>query len=342
MSRVFLIACSLPFLCYSLRGQAPAEKKSPANSADESAFAFDAAKKYEGLGEWEKAEEQYLKAGAGATPDLRQRSLDGAIRVRGHLREQKKHAALASAKLLQDQERWKDAEQAYLDILKSDPQTEREVTAALDRIRPHIPGPRWSEAFDEYAASIGRVLIVPAFFAVLLALWFSALAVGKMRRSILLVPFSGGTDESTKQIAFWIQRVRGELRSAALPLFSGSEGSPQSMSPSVESGFPFTGEIELQLETLEPPELEIGGIKLPLKQIMQFVAVPRVRVSGCWLIGQVTGNAYAEVERRSWTKFEQHSIVRRAIVSAPGVAQDKDLRIFVYDVLMRASRAYDQ
>jgi hypothetical protein len=48
------------------------------------------------------------------------------------------------------------------------------------------------------------------------------------------------------------------------------------------------------------------------------------------------------VERRSWTKFEQHSIVRRAIVSAPGVAQDKDLRIFVYDVLMRANRAYDQ
>jgi tetratricopeptide (TPR) repeat protein len=342
MSRLFFIACLLPFLCHSLGGQAPVEKKPPPNAAGESAFALDAAKKYEGLGEWEKAEEQYLKAGASAMPDLRQRSLDGAIRMREDLREQKKHAALVSAKLLEDQERWKDAEQAYLDILKSDPQAEREATAALHRIRPHIPGPRWSEAFDEYAATIGRVLLVPAFLLVLLALWFSVLAVSKTRRSIQLIPFTGSTDDSTKQIAFWMQRVRGELRSAALPLFSASGESPRSMPPNVESGFPFTGEIELQLETPEPPELEIGGIKLPLKQILQFVAVPRVRVSGCWFIGQATGNAYAEVERRGWTKFEQHSIVRRAIVSTPGAAQDKDLRIFAYDVLMRASRAYEQ
>jgi tetratricopeptide (TPR) repeat protein len=342
MKCLFLIACLVPFLCHSMEGQTQVGKKAPPKAADESAFAFDAAKKYEGLGEWEKAEEQYLKAGASATPDLRQSSLAGAIRVRENLRWQKRHTALISAKLLEDQERWKDAEQAYLNLLKSDPQTEREVTVALDRIRPHIPGPRWSEAFDEYVAIIGRLLVVLAVLAIVLALWVSCLAVRKTRRSILLVPFSGATDESTKQIAFWMQRVRAELRSAALPLFSASGGSLQNLPPSVESGFPFTGEVELQLETPEPPELEIGGIKLPLKQIMQFVSVPRVRVSGCWFIGQVTGNAYAEVERRAWTKFVQHSIVRRAVVSSPGADQDKDLRIFAYDVLMRASRAYER
>jgi hypothetical protein len=340
MSRLVLIACLLPFLCHSLGGQPPVEKKSPPK-ADESVFAFDAAKKYEDLGEWEKAEEQYLKAGASATSDLRQRSLDGAIRVRKNLREQKRQTALTSAKLLEEQERWKDAEQAYLDLLKSDPQTERDVTSALDRIRPHIPGPRWGEPFDEYAATIGRILLVPAFLVVVLALWVSCLAVRKTRRSILLMPFGGATDESTKQIAFWMQRVRGELRSAALPLFSAGE-SLRSMPAGVESGFPFTGEVELQLETLEPPELEIGGIKLPLKQIMQFVAVPRVRVSGGWFNGQVTGSAYAEVERRVWTRFEHHAIIRRAVVSLPGADQDRDLRIFAYDVLMRASRAYEQ
>lgn len=95
-------------------------------------------------------------------------------------------------------------------------------------------------------------------------------------------------------------------------------------------------------ETIEPPDLELGGVKLPLEQIMQLVAVPRVRDSGGWFVSAVTGNVYAEVKRRKWMAFRQHSMVCRTITPAPGDVQDRDLRVFAYDVLINAGSAYEQ
>jgi tetratricopeptide (TPR) repeat protein len=339
MMHLLWIACLLALFQHFPAGPAQSTRKPPSKPASESLFVLAAAQKYETLGEWDKAEEEYLKAGRGLPPDLQKSALAGVVRMREKLRQQRVHTALASAGLLEDQDRWKDAEQSYIDLLKSDPEAEPDVAAALRRIKPRLLGPRWSESFDDYGAKIGRFLLVLAILLVLFAITISLLAVHRTRESIQLVPFTGSTDDSAKQIAFWMQRVRAELRSAALPLSSGLGGS-QIMAPNVDSGFPFAGAVDLQPEMAEPPELEIGGVKLPLKEIMQFVAIPRVRISGFWFVGQAGGNAYAEVELRNWTKFRHLSLIRRAVSSTAGAQQDKDLRIFAYDVLMKASLAY--
>lgn len=150
------------------------------------------------------------------------------MRVHQKLKQQKGQAALTSAKLLEVQERWKDAEQSYLDLLKSDPGAEREVASALEKIRPKLRGPRRTEAFDELAAKISRRLLILSIFVVLT---ITVLAIVKTRRSIQFVPFTASTDENAKQIVFWLQRSRLELKSAALPLSSSPEGLPHIMAP---------------------------------------------------------------------------------------------------------------
>ena len=123
-------------------------------------FALSAAQRYDKLGEWDKAEEQYLKAGEGLDPTLQREILDALARVRTASREKKRHDALLAAKSLKDQERWKDAEQAYIDLLRSDPGAREEVAEALVKLRPRLFGKRWTEAFDEIAGTAGRALLV--------------------------------------------------------------------------------------------------------------------------------------------------------------------------------------
>jgi len=293
-------------------------------------FALAAGQHYEKLGELEKAEEQYLKAGNDLAPGAQLASLDAITRVRQKLGEQKRHAALATAKLLEDQERWEEAERSYLDLLKSDSGAEEMVAAALTRLRPRLDGKRWPEAFDELALKTGRVLLV---ISIPLVFFIAVRAIFKARRSIQFLPFRGSSESGVKQVTFWLDRVRAELRSPA---------SPFRLSSSLTSGLPFIRMPDLSEQFNEPAELEVGGVKVPLKQLIQIVGVPRVRVSGGWMVGSATGDAYAEVECRHGTEFESHSVVTRTIASSPGDAQDRGLRLFAYDVLIKAGSAYER
>lgn len=328
--------CSIAGLVYLVCYSGSAQTGRPATTTPQSrpqqpvelSFALAAGQQYEQLGEWEKAEEQFLKAANDPTPGARQTALTAIVRVRRSLRDQRRHSALAAARLLEDQERWKEAEQTYLDLLKSDPGATMEVGDALSRLRPRLNGKRWAEAFDETAANTGRVLLV---LSVVLVLSVAGYAISKARRCIQFLPFRGSSDTGAKQIAFWLGRVRAELRAPAAPSF---------LSPSLVSGLPFIRMPDLPEQLSESPELEVGGIKLPLKQLTQIVGVPRVRVSGGWMVGSITGDAYAEIERRRGAEFEPHSVITRAIASSPGDVQDRDLRLFAYDVLIKAGGAY--
>jgi hypothetical protein len=79
---------------------------------------------------------------------------------------------------------------------------------------------------------------------------------------------------------------------------------------------------------------------LPLKLLTQLIATPRVRVSGGWTASALSGAAFSEIERRSYTEFTMDTLVRRAIDPNNGAAQDRDLRLFAYDVVMKAGVAY--
>jgi tetratricopeptide (TPR) repeat protein len=292
------------------------------------AFALAAGQGYEGLGEWEKAEEQYLKAGNDPAPGVQEAALSSVVRVRRKFREQKRQASLASAKLLEDQERWKEAEQSYLDLLKADPAAANEIADALARLRPRLTGKRWSEAFDESLAKVGRVLLVPS---IALVIAIALRTIAKTRRSIQVLPFAADSDSGAKQMAFWLSNARAELRSPA---------STYPLSSKLTSGLPFIQMPDLQESMVEVPELEVGGVKLPLKQLTRIVSIPRVRVSGGWTVGTTSGDAHAEVERRRWFAFEVDSVAKRAIASTPGSVQDRDLQLFAYDVLIKAGNAY--
>lgn len=334
MKRLGLLVWLACFLWHSGLGQTGKSGKTASQPQPvvKLSFAMAAAQRYEDLSEWEKAEEQYLKAGNDPTPGAQQASLAAIVRVRQRLKQQKRDDALGAAKLLEDQQRWKEAEQSYLDLLKSDLGAERQVAAGLARLQPRLWGKRWPEAFDVFAADLGRLLLVISILLALLLLVIAARTIFKVRRSVLFLPFQASSESSAKQVAFWLDRTRAELRSPAPPLL---------LSPSLISGLPFICMPDLPEQFPEPAVLEVGGVKLPLKQLTQIVGVPRVRVSGGWMVGSTTGDAYAEVERRRWAEFESHAVVTRTIVSSPGGAQDRDLRLFAYDVLIKAGSVYE-
>jgi hypothetical protein len=292
---------------------------------------------YEGLGELEKAEEEYLKAGEDAAPAIQQEALDAVVRVRRTFEEKKRHDALLAARLLEMQERWKDAEQAYVELLKSDPAVRNEVVQALKGLRPRLTGKRWPERFDEVVGVIGRGLLV---VTILLGVRIAVHETRKTRRSIQFVPFQASSDTGAKQMAFWVGRVRAELRSSA---------APANLFPTLAPGLPagssslaFIQMPDLPEEVKELPEFEVGGVKLPLRWLTQPVSVPRVRVSCAWVVGSVAGDAFAEVERRHWNNLRPHSTVARTVASSPGLAQDRDLRLFAYCVFIKIGSAYER
>jgi len=246
--------------------------------------------------------------------------------------EQKRHDTLAAAKLLEEQDDWKDAEQSYLDLLKSDPAAAPEVADALNRIRPRLFGKRWAEAFDRDAANAGRVLLVVSVLAIIS---ITVRAIVKARRSIQFLPFLASTDGGAKQIAFWLARSHAELTSPSEPFV---------FSPALTMSLPLLL-LPNQMPPLAPPlsevpEFEIAGFKL--KPFTLVLALPRVRVSGGWMVGSTSGSAYAQIELRRGMGFESHSVIDRPIESAPGTGQDRDLRLFAYDVLMKASGAFER
>lgn len=316
----FLAGCS---------GLAQPAKPAPiVPAAQRPSFALSAAQRYDKLGEWDKAEEQYLKAGEGLDPTLQREILDALARVRTASREKKRHDALLAAKSLKDQERWKDAEQAYIDLLRSDPGAREEVAEALVKLRPRLFGKRWTEAFLEIAGTAGRALLV---LTIVLVVGVAIRETKKTRRSIQFLPFRASSDNGAKQMAIWIDRVRAQLRSRPLPA---------PLPPGLISGLPFVRMPDLPEQINEPAEFEVGGVKFQFKQLTQLVSVPRVRVSCGWTVGSVTGSACAEVECQSGLDLAPHSIVARSVQSSPGSDQDKDMRLFAFDVFIKIGSVY--
>jgi hypothetical protein len=324
------IACLAPLACCLGLAQSSGSVKVEPGPPQRASFAIAAGRLYEQLGEWEKAEERYLKAGEDLAPTIQRETLDAIARVRQASKEKKRHGALLAAKSLENQERWKDAEQAYVELLKSDPSAEAEVVKGLERLRPRLTGKRWTEAFDEDAGIAGRGILV---VTIILVVWIAVRETKKTRRSIQFLPFRASSDYGAKQMAFWIGRVRTELRSPAMPVH---------LSSGLCSGLPFVRMPDLPEQVNEPAEFEVGGVKFPLKQLTQFVSIPRVRVSCAWMVGAVSGDAVAEVECRRRTESIPHSIVARSVASSPGAAQDRDLRLFAYDVFIKIGSAYER
>src|SRR5262249_14708697 len=137
----------------------------PPPSAERPPFAMLAGQQYENLGEWQKAEEQYLKAGQGAATAQAQ-ALAGIARMRQQFKAERRDGALGVAKELARQKLWKQAEEQYMDLLKSDPEARDKAAAGLQSLQPKLFGERWPEAFDELAGKAGRLFLVASLLLV--------------------------------------------------------------------------------------------------------------------------------------------------------------------------------
>lgn len=301
---------------------APAQQTQP---PPRPSFALAAADQLSALGAWDKAEEQYLKLESTASASERAQALAGIKNARQHILDDKRAGAFAAARAFERLKRWKDAEQAYIDIVKSDPGAARDAAAAADRIKARITNDRWPEVVDDWSLKLGRILLI---FSVVLAIFLFSRAIRKARTSIRFQPFKASSEDAAKQMAFWLESSLADLQSPA-PTYPAWPGLVNTLAL---MRLPGIGE-DLELE-----DVEIGGFKVPFKQLLQIVAVPRARVSGNWYVGAVTGSAYVAVEKRKGFGFELSSSVRRPVNSTAGPLQDDDLQRFAYAVFIEAAR----
>jgi len=331
MKRVLIVIGPLALVPAFMAQQPPRKaQKSAQISSNEgqplTAFPVAAGKQLFDLHAWDKAEEQYLKLdSSNASPADRRQALDGIKAARQRILEEKRAGAFAAARVFETLERWKDAEQAYADIAKTDPERAPQAAASAERLRPRLTNARWPEAIDDWVLKLGRILLLPS---ILYAFFRFCRAVQRSRASIKFQPFRASTDDAAKQMAFWLESTLANLRSPApgFPTWPGLANTLPLMR------LPEIGE-ELELENLE-----IGGVKVPFKQLMQSIAVPRARVSGHWYVGSAMGSAYVAVEKREWLTLRHSSSAEQSVTSVAGPAQDADLRRFAYAVFIEASR----
>jgi hypothetical protein len=330
MKKSLFLSVLLVFIA-ALAAQTPAQQpraKAQIPQAQQrpiSPFSLEAARQLFDLYAWDKAEEHFLKLESSASPADRQQALDGIKNSRKHIIEEKRSGSFAAARLLEALERWKDAEQAYVEIAKTDPEGAMLAAAEAERLKPKINNARWPEALDDLVLKLGHILLIPSIVYAVFRFWRAA---RRSRTSIKFQPFRASTDDAAKQLAFWLESTLANLRSPA-PAFP--------TWPGLKSTLPLMRLPEIGDE-LELEDLEVGGVKVPLKQLIQSIAVPRARVSGHWYVGSATGSAYVSVEKRKWLGLRHASSAEQAVTSVGGPAQDADLRRFAYAVFIEASR----
>jgi tetratricopeptide (TPR) repeat protein len=305
---------------------AAAPTQAPRNSDELSAL--NAAEMYERLGEFEKAEEQFLVATRASNPSLQGRALAGLERAAESAREGRERRALAVAEEYERQKRWNLAGDAYADAVKTG--TGFNTALAIDglrRIHGQLLWEKMASDFDAKMLWLGRVA------GVSLVLWWAwrvTQSVWTVRRSIKVYSFVTQSDEASKQIIFWLAYARAGMRGA-----TPTPGTVLMVSynlPLVDlPGFPS------DVPEVEDPTL--GDTKLPLKDLFSAWGRPRIRVTGGWISSDGGGQAYAEVERRQLLRrYAVRSTITKAIRG--GASQVSDLELFSYDVLIRATQAH--
>ena len=308
----------------SVSVQAPA--KTSDWTAEESAL--QSGELYEKLGEFSKAEQQFLAAAKATDPKLRTLALEGVKRTAERAQQARESGALVVADEYERRERWERARDAYADVVKT--ATGANLKRATDGMRRMQDRLLWEDrasSFDTGVLWLGRIL------AAGLVVWWlarSTRSIWTTRRSVKVFPFVAQKDEASKEIVFWLAYVRAKLRSA-----TPTPGALLMVSYSL----PYMDLPGLPSDVPEIDDPTLGETKVPLKDFLNALGRPLVRISGGWTSGTAGGRAYAEIERRRlWHGYAVRGNVSRAIAQGP--TQASDLELFSYDVLIRAAQAH--
>ncbi len=233
---------------------------------------------------------------------------------------------LQTAREYEKSGRWKDAEQMYLQAGRAgNTAAKQEALAGIGRVREKQ---RFSEAVETFDRWIGYVARVVGLFVLGWIVW----RLATISRGIRIAAFSSSDENIGKRLSFWICFVRDQLISAEPRL---------DISPALME-IPYVLLPGLEDEIPDPAkDVEIGGTRLPLGDLLNLLRRPRVKVLGSWVVGTSSGRIYAEVRRRNWFSYNSASEFTHSVPSATGDPQDQALELFAYDVFIRALTAYE-
>jgi hypothetical protein len=320
---------SPPMCAQARRNDKPTSEASKAEPAGR--FDLEAARAYERLSRWKEAEQEYLQAGRLGPPWIEQEAFAAIERLSIHRSADFENFDFELGKLYEDNKEWKEAEQHYAAAAKEAPRPVRQrILLDVERVRGHL----WLQEFaEDFTRWLGYLAIVVGLMFAIILIW----RVKKTRQGIQIMPFEGSSDDASKRIVFSLSSAREQLPNLLAPVV-------ETMGPNVVDAVPLIILPGVENEFPDPAQdLEIGGVKLPLANWIQFINVPLVRVNGRWNVGQTTGMAQARIQRRRClATFRDSRSVRSLVDSAATDARDRQLALFGYDVLVKAiySRRY--
>jgi hypothetical protein len=291
--------------------------------------AFETAGAFEIVGEFAKAEEQFVAAARSPDPKLRASALLGLQRVRSALRSATDTSVLSAAREYERLERWQQARDEYSTAMKSvSPESRQAAVDGFRKADSQLSADRLGGEIDSFLLWLGRLAAVA-----LLLLWgpraFSAIKT--TRRSIKVLPFVAADDKAVQEVMFWIAYARSGLRA--------QPPSPPGSVLLATSSLPYIELPNLPSEITDVADLEFASAKIGLKSIVEALGRPQLRISGAWMSGSGGGRAYAEIDQRGWFRYAFHSRVIR-VISASDADRATDLEVFGYDVLIHAMEAH--
>ena len=294
-------------------------------------FDLEIARRYEKQSRWKEAEQEYLQAGRVGAPCVKKEALAAIERLSAHRPSDEENFESELGRFYEDNHNWKEAEQHYGTAAKDAPKPVRDrAMQDVKRVREH----RWlEEGFEDFDRWLGYIARVLGGLFVLVVFW----RIWKTRRGIRVMPFEASTDEANKLLVFSLSSAREELPSLLAPILATMPGNvvdflPLIILPGVENEFPDPAE-----------DLEVGEIKLPVANWIRLINRPGIRVLGRWNVGHAMGAVQARILRRRFpVRYRESRLIRTSIDSTASPAQDRQLALFGYDVLVKAifSRRY--
>jgi len=277
---------------------------------------------------------------------------------------------LQLGKFYEKQERWKEAEQEYVQAGRiGAPGVKKEALAAIERLKIYRPsdnenfefdlaklyedGEHWQEAEQHYAAAAkGETKQVRdlALQGVQRARahrgweefwgdfdrWLGYLARVLGLLFLVVIAYRLWRVWRTMEIVPFEAGNDNASKQVNFSLASALEGLPQIVGPVV-----FTGNDVLTklpgVEGLPDPvqDIEIGGVKLPLTDWIKMIRLPKVRVVGRWDTGM--RSAQARIFGRRWIfRYLEKRSSRFYVPAEAGDTQELRLRLFAYDVLIKS------
>jgi hypothetical protein len=331
---VFLVVTlAVPFNVQT-QGSSPCDAAGqPPGDRPAGAFDLELAKRYEKMSRWKEAEQEYIQAARVGAPCIAKEALAAVERLKFNRASDDQVFDLDLARKYEAMHEWKDAEQHYAAAGKDAPLNVREESldgAARMRGKPSVWLQELVDTLDRYVGYLAR-------FLVLLIIIQMISLIRKNRTAVQFMPFESTTDGGAKLILFWISSARDGLPNLLAPVRRMSRSNVVDALPLI---------ILPGIDNLPDPaqNLTFGPATLPLANLIPLVNVPIVRVYGRWVIGQTTGTAQAQIKVRKGrfsSQFNEEDSGYSNVDSAASPAQDRQLALFGYDVLVKAIYARD-